>query len=231
MSLKGHKVLIIGGSAGIGKETARIARDAGADVIIASRSQDHLDAACEELGEGVKAVVLDVRDPRATEYALSEVGSFDHLVVTAAEVQAHPFVEQDLDEARKIFDSKFWGQITAVQMALSFLTERGSITLFSGVAASRPVAGLSIVAAVNGAVEAIVRALALELCPLRVNAVSPGFIDTHNIDEEKRRALEASLPVRRMGLAEDVAQAVLLLMDNSYITGTVLQIDGGRSIA
>jgi NAD(P)-dependent dehydrogenase (short-subunit alcohol dehydrogenase family) len=231
MSLKGQKILIIGGSAGIGKETARAARDAGADVVIASRTQEHVDAACEELGEGVQSFVLDVRDSRVTQHVMEQIGAFDHLVVTAAQVQAQPFVEQDLDEARKIFDSKFWGQLTAVQMALSYLKESGSITLFSGVAARRPVPGLSIVAAVNGAVEALVRALALELCPLRVNAVSPGFIDTHNIDEEKRRAIEASLPVRRIGQAEDVAKAVLLLMDNSYITGTVLQIDGGRSIA
>ncbi len=229
-SLQGKRVLVVGGSAGIGKATAAAALAEGAAVVIASHVEAQLEQARAELGGTVETCVFDVRDPRAIDYCLAQVGALDHLVITAAEVAAMPFVETDPDEARKILDVKFWGPFNAVQAALPYLREGGSVTLCSGITASRPVRGLSVVAAANGAVEAFTRALALEICPLRVNAVSPGSVDTHELDEERRRALANSLPVRRVGEAADVAAAVLFLMQNPYVTGTVLHIDGGKLI-
>lgn len=222
--------MVIGGSAGIGKATAQAAVEAGARVVIASRSEEQLRETRDALGP-VETCAFDVRDPRAMDHCFAQIGAFDHLVITAAEVTASAFIETDLDEARKTIDTKFWGPFMAVQTALPYLSEAGSITLFSGVSAHRPVRGLSVVAAANGAVEALTRSLAYELCPLRVNAVCPGFVDTHGMDEERRAALAASLPVGRVGEAEDVARAVLFLMQNPYTTGTVLRIDGGKTIS
>lgn len=231
MSLKEKRVVIIGGSAGIGKATARAALGAGASVVVASRSEEELSEARRELGASVATCVLDVRDARETDYCFSQIGSFDHLVVTAAEVHAAPFAEADVDMVRGVWDTKVLGPFVATQTALPYLREGGSVTLFSGVAAHRPARGLAVVAAANGAVEALARALALELSPLRVNAVCPGLIDTHAMSAEQRRAFAEALPARCVGEAADVAEAVLLLLQNRYITGTVLHIDGGKMIS
>jgi NAD(P)-dependent dehydrogenase (short-subunit alcohol dehydrogenase family) len=230
MSLRAQRVVIVGGSAGIGKATARAALAAGAAVVVASHDEASLEQARTELG-GVEVCQLDVRDPRVLDHCFRQMETFDHLVVTAAEASASPFVETDPDAARRILDVKFWGAFNVVQAALRVLRPTGSVTLFSGIAAHRPVRGLAVVAAANAAVEALTRALAVELCPLRVNAVCPGFVDTHELDEEKRKALANSLLVRRVGEPDDVAQAVLFLLQNPYMTGTVLHIDGGKMIS
>lgn len=230
MSLTGKKVVIIGGSAGIGKATARAAVAQGAEVVIGSRDEAHLQEAQDEIGGGVKYCVMDVRDVRGMDYCFDQIGPFDHLVVTAVEVTATPFIQMELDAARHVFEVKFWGQFAAAQLAAPSLREGGSITLFSGVAAHKPVRGFAAIAAANGAVEALVRSLALEISPLRVNAVSPGFIDTHGIDPERRTKIAEALPARCVGEADHAAQAVLFLMQNPYTTGTVLYVDGGNRI-
>lgn len=231
MSTRQQHVMIVGGHAGIGKATARAALEAGMRVDLASPSEAERDAVRAELGDAVGTCVLDVGDPRAVEHCLSQLGSVDHLVVTAAEASVSPFIETDLDEAWKLLDAKFWAAFGTVQVALPYLAEGGSITLFSGIAASRPVRGLAVVAAANGAIEALTRALAVELCPLRVNAVAPGLVDGEELDEAHRRALANSLPVRRLGSTADVAHAVLFLIQNPYVTGTVLHLDGGKMIS
>lgn len=231
MPLRDQKVLVVGGTAGIGKATARAALAAGARVVVAGTDAGRLDAAVHELGGGADGCVLDVLDPRGMDSCFAGVGGFDHLVVTAAEVQVAPFVETDGDAARRVLDVKFWGSFNAVQAALPYLREGGSVTLFSGIAAHRPVRGLAVAAAANGAVEAFARALAVELAPLRVNAVCPGSVETHELDEERRTALAHSLPARRVGAPDDVAQAVLFLLQNPFVTGTVLHIDGGKMIS
>lgn len=231
MSLSGKKILIIGGSSGIGKATARVAVEAGATVIIAGRAKERLDQAKAEIGTGIETVVLDVRDLREMEYSFEQSGGFDDLVVTAAEEYESPFIECDLEEAKKAFDTKFWGQFVAAQRSLPFISERGSITLFSGVPGLRVVHGQSVLAAANSAVESLVRALSVELSPLRVNAVAPGDLrPEEDEDVEETQALAKSLPVRRVGEQRDVARAVLFLIENQYVTGTVLRVDGGRTV-
>lgn len=231
MSLPGKKILIIGGSSGIGKATAHAAARAGARVIIAGRAQERLDSAKAEIGGDVETCVLDVRDPREMDFCFKEMDGFDDLVVTATEEYDVPFIESDLDAAKKAFETKFWGQFAAVQSSVPFIAERGSITLFTGVAGRSVVRGQCVVAAANSAVESLVRSLSVELSPLRVNAVAPGDLKMEeDEDPERVRSIAESVPVRRAGERNDVAQAVLFLIENQYVTGTVLRVDGGRTV-
>lgn len=230
MPLQGKKILIIGGSSGIGKATAVAAAEAGARVTIAGRDPGRLDQAQEEIGAGVETCMLDVRDLREMDFSFEKMGGLDHLVITAAEEYEAPFLECELEDAKKAFETKFWGQFTAAQRSVPFLAERGSITLFSGVPGRCVFKGQAVVAAANSAVETLARSLAVELSPIRVNAVAPGDLTTEDDDEERARVLAESLPVRRAGEQRDVAHAVLYLMENQYVTGTVLRVDGGRTL-
>lgn len=231
MSLQEKKLLIIGGSSGIGKATALEAAAAGAHVIIAARSQERLDAVKAAVGDRLGTFVLDVRDPRELDYCFEQLGGFDDLVITAADEYEAPFIECEIDDAKKAFDTKFWGQFAAAQRSIPFISERGSITLFSGVPGSYVIRGQVVAAAANSAVESLVRTLAVELSPRRVNVVAPGDLrnDEEDGDEQAQSAAE-SLPVRRAGHHRDVARAVLFLIENQYVTGTVLRVDGGRTV-
>lgn len=238
MKLAGTTVVIIGGSSGIGLATARAAVAEGAAVLIASRSEEKLARAADEIEGEVTTRIVDVTREEQMQAFFAEVGDFDHLAITAAAGATGPFLELDTPTFRGVFASKFWGQYFAVKYGAPWVREGGSITLFSGVAAARPVAGMAAYAAVNGAIEALCRALAVELAPLRVNAVSPGLIDTpvyEGMPPHDRKALfetvAARVPAHRVGRAEDAAQAVLSLMKNGYVTGTVMTVDGGYRLA
>ena len=230
MGLQKKKVVIIGGSAGIGKATAERALDAGAGVVIASRHEEHLQEAKEDLGGRVETAIIDVRDTRGMGQVLDQLAPYDHLVFTAVNLKTAPFLDVDISEGKDVFNVKFWGQVAAAQYAAGHLREGGSITLLSGTAAHQPIEGMSMVGAVNAATEGLVRSLAVELSPIRINAVCPGLIDTHGLDATRRRELARSMPVRRMGEADHVAHSILYLIENPYTTGTVLFVDGGNSL-
>lgn len=237
MSLNDAKVVVIGGSSGMGLAVAKMAADEGARVMIAGRSEEKLRQAADEIRQPVEARSLDVTQEQAVQAFFAETGELDHLVVTAATGVAGSFLELETPSFRQIFDSKFWGQYFAARYGAQRIREGGSITFFSGVAATKPVDGLSAYAAVNGAVEALCRSLAVELAPLRVNAVSPGIVDTPayagmSPTERKRMfdALAARLPARRIGRPEDAAAAVISLMKNGYVTGSVVHVDGGHRL-
>jgi len=234
MSLEGKRVVIVGGSSGIGLATARAALAAGAKVLIASRSQEKLREAKEEADGKPGTHVLDVTDENQIREFFAKVRRFDHLVLTSVTGMTGKFQEQDLAKVQELFASKFWGQFLCARFGAPCLEVGGSITFFSGVASEKPLTGFSAYAAVNGAINALVRTLAVELAPLRVNAVSPGIVETPAYDampEEKRRkffdSVAAKLPVRRIGRPEDIAAAVMYLMTNGYVTGSVLDVDGG----
>ena len=216
MSLKGKRVIIIGGSSGIGLATARAAAEQGAKVLIASRSREKLESARNEAGGRLGTVVLDVTREEEVRNFFERAGEFDHLVTTAAEGITGPFLELPRAEAQTLFDSKFWGQYRAARYAARQIREGGSITFFSGVAAQKPLPGFSAFAAVNGAINALARALAVEIAPVRVNAVSPGIVDTPayaGMPAEERQEFfdrtAAALPAGRIGLPEEAAEAVL----------------------
>lgn len=237
MSLKEKKVVIIGGSSGMGLATAKAAAAEGALVVIAGRSPEKLRQASDEIEAEVMTRPVDITQEAQVRDFFSEVGDMDHLVITAASGVTGRFMELDTPAFRQAFDSKFWGQYFAARYGSPWIRQGGSLTLFSGVAGTRPLEGLSSFAAVNGAVESLCRALALELAPLRVNVISPGIVDTpvyEGMAQQERKAffeqIASKVPVGRVGRTEDIAQAVLFLMKNGYATGSVVHVDGGHRL-
>jgi NAD(P)-dependent dehydrogenase (short-subunit alcohol dehydrogenase family) len=234
MFLANKRIVVIGGSSGIGLATAKMAAQQDAEVVIASLDAGKLDRVRAEIGGRTEAYPLDVRDePRVKEF-FEKLGSFDHLTTPGSSALGGPFLATETARARADFDSKFWGQYHAARYGAPKIRPGGSIVLFSGVYSQRPPVGVASVAAVNGAIEALGRALAVELAPLRVNVVSPGLTDTpayNSMPPDQRQTMfkqvAESLPARRMGQPADIAQAVLYLMADSYATGTTLLIDGG----
>jgi NAD(P)-dependent dehydrogenase (short-subunit alcohol dehydrogenase family) len=221
------KAVFLGGSSGIGLAAARLAVAAGWDVIVASRNPERAELDAEK-------APLDVTDAAAVRTLFAQLGPIDHLISSTVARAGGAAKELDLDAARVAFETKLWGPFAAVQAA----DVRRSIVLLSGAAASTPMRGGSSTAAVNGAVEALARTLAVELAPVRVNAVSPGIIDTPTWDAmptDQRDALfnrlASALPVGRVGTAEDVADAIWHLLTNEFVTGTVLHVDGGHRLA
>lgn len=237
MSLKEKKVVIIGGSSGIGLASAKAATAAGAYVLIAGRSQEKLHKALAEIEGEVEAHSIDVTKEREVEDFFARIGPFDHLVTTAATGTVGPFLLMKSVAVREVFASKFWGQYYAARYAAPYLANGGSITMFAGVTSHKPLPGLVAYAAVNGAIEGLCRSLAVELAPIRVNVVSPGIVMTPAyaaMPENERRAmfesLAAKLPTRRVGRPEDIAQTVIYLMQSGFTTGTVVSVDGGHRL-
>jgi NAD(P)-dependent dehydrogenase (short-subunit alcohol dehydrogenase family) len=235
MSLIGQRVLIIGGTSGIGLATAHAAVDAGAHVVIASSRQSSIDAALGELSTDTTGRVIDVLDSAAMHAFFDEIGEFNHLVYTAGEaLNLMPIDGMDLDQARNFFQVRFFGALNAVSAAAKHIRPGGSITLTSGSARSRPGAGWSVASSLCGATTSLAGALALELAPLRVNVVEPGIIRSplwSGMSADDQQAMydqQANmLPVGRVGEVGDVAQAFIYSMTHTFMTGTSIPVDGG----
>ena len=242
-ALDGQKVVIIGGSYGMGYATAEMAQAAGALVAIAARGREKLEQAAQRLqaqsGREVPWRALRVEDRPAVAAFLAACAPFDHLVLPGSTVR--PILYDDLTDAsaREAFESKFWGPFWAAFDARPHLRKGGSVVFFTGVAAKRPVKGYIMGGAINGALNAATRSLALEFAKLgcRVNTIAPGLCDTplndilHAHDKEERYAAFARrLPVGRIGHAEDCALGAMYLMANGYVTAQVLGIDGGQEV-
>ena len=239
MSFDGQRVVVIGASAGIGEATARAFAARGASVTITGRSKERLDQAAKRIGYPVETGEVDATDRAALDAFFATTGTIDHLVLTASPgaVGAGPFAALDGAVLRQAFEGKFFAHVNAIQAALPRLRQDGSVTIVSAVSARTAFAGTAGLAAANGALEAIVAPLAVELAPLRVNAVSPGVIDTQWWDampEDQRRAyfdaVAAVTPARRVGRPEDVADAIAYLAGASFVTGTVLECAGGVNL-
>ncbi|MBW4442033.1 MAG: SDR family oxidoreductase [Plectolyngbya sp. WJT66-NPBG17] len=237
MSLAEKKVVIIGASSGMGLAIAKTAAEAGAKVTLVGRNSTSLEKATAEVGYNAHAIAANIADETAIAELFEQVGELDHLVTTAANLAYAPIQEFDSAAAQAIITSKILGPFYAVKHAASRLSKDGSITFFSGVAAWKPMPGASMVAAANGALAAFARSLAVELAPIRVNVVSPGVVETpswNEMPEEERYAffenLGKQLPTRRVGQPDDLADAVLFLMQNGFTTGTVLHVDGGHRL-
>jgi len=234
MSLKDTTVVILGGSSGIGLATAKAARAEGAQVIITGRSADRLQKARVELGDTVHTVALDVADETGTRAFFQDLNHVDHVFITAGSVSRDSRLALESEIMRPAMDTRFWGALYAAKYAAPKMNGSGSITFMSGTAARRPIVGASVATASCGAVEAFARALAVDLAPIRVNTIQPGFVDTPLLDgvlgahrAEILAAAAARLPVRRIGRPEDIADAVLFLMKNGYVNGITLTVDGG----
>jgi NAD(P)-dependent dehydrogenase (short-subunit alcohol dehydrogenase family) len=238
MALANQRIVIIGGSSGMGLATARAAAAAGAAVTIASSCQRRLSTALAGLPGDCDAAVADARSEADLAALFARVGELDHLVYTAnAAPGQRPLADLPLDEARQAFELSFWGAITAVKHAAPRLRPGGSIVLTSGTIGVRPVPGAALAASAAAAIEGLARGLAVELAPIRVNAVRPGVIRTpmwDQIPEPQREALFTTLAERTLtkaiGDAAQIAATHLYLMENRYVTGTVLTVDGGFTL-
>ena len=231
-SLSGKTVVVIGGSSGIGAAVAKAAAARGAQVVLAGRRVS------SGVENGVRSEPVDVTDSASLQRLFEAVGRFDHLVYTAGpSVRAKNLIDTDLDEAQDNFNVKLWGSLRAIQLALPFLDEHGSISLTSGQLGRKFAPGQFIKTGINAATEALGKQLAKELAPRRVNVICPGVIDTPayaGLDEAQRLAMFASvggtLPVGRVGQADEVAKGYVLAMENGFMTGAVIDVDGGGQL-
>jgi NAD(P)-dependent dehydrogenase (short-subunit alcohol dehydrogenase family) len=233
MKLKNYKVVIIGGSSGIGLATAKLALEEGASIIIASRSREKLEKANQLLNQKAMIVQADLADRPSLENLFREVGELNHLFISAAEPKSGLIIDTDMEDIRSSLDTRFWGTYCATQLAIPNMARDGSITYMSGNAAVHPIKGSSVGSASVAAIEAFARGMALELAPIRVNVIRAGLIDTPLLDQygHQRQAIidnfSKRAPLKRIGKAEDVAEAAVYLMKSTYTTGTILQVDGG----
>jgi NAD(P)-dependent dehydrogenase (short-subunit alcohol dehydrogenase family) len=230
----GARVLVVGGSSGIGLAVAGAAAGQGAQVVIAGRTEARLRTAAEQLGGDVEALVLDASDAAAVDAFFAPGQAYDHVVVTAAAFRSAPVRELPLETARAVFDSKFWASYNVARAAT--IAPDGSLTLVSGVASVRFSRGRAVVSAAAAAVEALTRGLALELSPIRVNCVSPGMVDTPMLRAARtpgaaEQVARERTPVGRLGLPEEIALQVLACMGNRFMTGSVVYLDGGYTLA
>ncbi|MBI3236158.1 MAG: SDR family oxidoreductase [Chlamydiales bacterium] len=228
-----QRVVIVGGSSGMGLSSAKLLAGLGYEVILGSRSREKLDKALQEV-EGAKAYPIDVLQEDSIVRFFASIGPVDHLVITASDFIMGPFQELAVEKAKHFFDSKFWGQYLVAKHAAVQLKSHGTITFFSGIAGHKAVKNLSVAASINQAIGGLTRVLALELAPIRVNAIAPGMVATPIWDGVPVKEREAffkeagsSLPVRRVGEAKDIAQVVRFLIECGYMTGEVVCCDGG----
>jgi len=237
MRLAKKVVVIVGGGSGIGQAVAKLVHSQGANTVILGRSLEKLEQAKHVIGEHVKTISMDVMDEATIIQAFSIIGAFDHLFISAQDAATSPLSTTTIEKLRPTLDSKIWGALQVVKNSISQIRVEGSITFISGLAGRRGYPGFAVAGAANAGIEAVARNLAVELAPIRVNTVCAGVIDTAMLDKvfgEQREAIVTAiahkLPVQRIGQPEEIADAVLFLMGNGFVTGTTLLVDGGDAL-
>ncbi|MEX2694914.1 SDR family oxidoreductase [Rhizobium mongolense] len=235
------RILVVGGGSGMGLALTRRSLAAGAEVVIAGRNAEKLKRVSEELRNpaALHTAAIDITQEDQVAGLLGKIGRLDHIVSTAADIEgAYELLPSlDLKTAQRVVESKIYGPLLLAKYGAPLLPAGGSITFTSGIAAYRPSARGAVVAAVNAALEGLVRALAIELAPIRVNAVSPGWVDTPiwtfvagDKKDDTLGAMADRLPVGRVGRADDIADAISFLIGNTFTTGTVLHVEGGHRL-
>jgi NAD(P)-dependent dehydrogenase (short-subunit alcohol dehydrogenase family) len=237
-NLKGKKVVVLGGSSGIGLATAKAAATQGATIVIVSSNQQRIDKALKELPADSKGFAVNLSDESAIKTFFGQLGQFDHLVYTAGEsLQLVNIADLAINDAQQFFNLRYWGAFKAVKYAAPHINPGGSIVLTGGVASTRPGAGWSLGASICAAMEGFTRAMAVELAPIRVNLVSPGIVRTNlwsDMADAERDGMysyySGQLPVKYVAGPEDIAQTYLYLMNQLYGTGQAVVIDGGYAL-
>jgi len=234
MKIEGRKALILGGTSGIGLAAARQLQARGANVTVMSRSTANIDEARAQLGQAAGFAQLDVLDRDAVAAAFAALAPFDILVnaATGGERATGPFLKMDLDGFQGSF-RKLWGYVNSVRLGAEHLTADGCIVLVSGSPARKCNPGMAAISTVGNAVEGFVRAVAPELAPRRINVVSPGIIDTpmFAVQGEARAQFlagaTANTLLKRAGTPDEVAMGILFVIENDFVTGTTVDVDGG----
>lgn len=234
-SLTGKRVVLIGGTEGLGLATAHAAATAGAQVVVVSSRPANVEKALAELPSNAQGDTVDVREESQVKALFERIGAFDHLVFTAGETLVlAPVMSTELDVQKRFFDIRFWGAFASVKHAASHIRPGGSIVLSSGASSQRPGPGWAVASSALGAMESLCSALALELAPIRVNLVRPGMVRTdmwrefpEEAREEMFRTTGQRLPVGRIGEPADIARSYVHLMEQEYATGSIVTVDGG----
>ncbi|MGE0383381.1 MAG: SDR family oxidoreductase [Gammaproteobacteria bacterium] len=235
MDFKGQHLVVTGGSSGIGLATAQRFGAAGGRVTIVGRDTQRLAQAAESIGAGVRTLSADVTDESILRGLFKSIGAFNHLVTAAGPAPNDgPFEAIDFRNARALFEGKFWSQLMCARYALGQMSQPGSITFIGGSLSRKAMPGAPIFGAIDGALETVARILAIECAPIRVNAIAPGIIDTpmlgHYGPQVRARVLERAAGetlVQRYGMPGDVAKAIVHVIDNTFVNGTVMDVDGG----
>ncbi|MYS87925.1 SDR family oxidoreductase [Embleya scabrispora] len=232
-SLADRRIVVVGAGSHTGRLLARDVSAAGAHVILAGPDPRKLEWTAGELGGPVDVVPVDLTDEDSIAALAAKVGRFDHLVSTAARPANGPLAELELAAVQDAFAAKVIGPLLLAKHLAPQVEPDGSFTFFSGVAAWRPAPARTVMATTNGALAFLVQALAVEIAPVRVNAISPGIVDTGSWDglgadkDAFLRGVAQRNPARRVGTPDDLIRAVLFAIANPYVTGTVLHVDGG----
>ena len=234
-ALQGKSVVVVGRSGGIARAVTLLARSEGARVVVAGR--DSATLAADYRDDGIAAETVDVTDDTSIRGLADRVGSVDHVVSTVSARARGKLAELDRAKLQLSFDTKVIGPAMLAKYFAPKMNDGGSIVLFSGVNAFKVNVGYLGVAITNGAVDFLTRSLAVELAPIRVNAISPGVIDTgawDSLGDDGKRDYFAHVsdtnPARRIGTVDDVADAVLFALTNTFLTGVTLKVDGGEPL-
>ncbi|MGH1413531.1 MAG: SDR family oxidoreductase [Pelagimonas sp.] len=236
-NLNNKRIVVTGITGGIANATVQRLLKSGASVIVSARTQEKLDAALATLDGDITGHVMDLASEDSIAAFFEKVGEFDHLITPAASSMFAPIAEMDMKAAREILETKQWGQMLCVHYGSKMISKTGSITVFSGTVTQKPLPGSTMFAAVGAASEASARVWGLELAPVRVNSVVPGIIETPiwgnlmgDAASDTLGSIAESLPVGRVGSADDVAKAVEFLIDNEFVNGHALVVDGGHRL-
>ena len=235
MAFDGQRVVVIGGASGVGYAVAAAAMGEGAKVVVGSSQAANVEGAVARLGDGATGFPVDVNDEASVASFFAQVGPFDHLVFTAGDWAGNMFAparDIDLAAAKANLGVRFWGALAAIKYGLKTIAENGSITLTGGMLAHRPMKGAPVVTAIAGAIEFLTLGLAVDLAPVRVNAVCLGLVltdHTKTMPAPMLQAMTARQPLPRGGDPAEAAEAYLYLMRAGYTTGQVLRVDGGGS--
>jgi NAD(P)-dependent dehydrogenase (short-subunit alcohol dehydrogenase family) len=233
--LRGQTVVVIGGSAGIGLETARRARADGAKLILAGRNAERLRQAASELG--AQSTAFDAMDPAALERFFRELPAIDHVMVTAGAPTYMRLADMDAAQIQRSLSEHLVLAFLVARHSVGKVRPGGTLLFMGGTGGRRPQLGLALVSTVTAALPALTASLALELAPIRVNLIAAGFVDTPlsasllgNQLENRRRQLSTTLPIRRVVTPADVARLAVHIMVNTALTGATYDIDGGQQL-